>query len=308
MTINIIIFGKNGQVSSNLIKLFADENLKHNLFNVRAYSSNEVNFTDLGALETFLNGLSFKSHFIINASAYTNVDKAEEEKLKGSDDSADLINHKAVAIIAKYCAKNKVNLIHYSTDYVFDGCGVESFKEDNIKNLNPLNHYGKTKLWGEQKIIQSGCQYLILRTSWVYNRDGKNFVNSMINLAKERESLQVASDQIGSPTYAKDIALHTIQIITQLLNWRGEFPSGIYNLNNSSKVTRYDFALEIFRILEEQGVVLKLKSCKKIQMIEYDKLPRPMNCSLDNHKIQNLFNFNIRNWQDALKDCITSNL
>jgi dTDP-4-dehydrorhamnose reductase len=303
---NIVIFGKNGQVSSNLVELFAKENGMENNLNVQAYSSSEVNFLNLPALGNFLNNLSatssFRPDFIINASAYTNVDKAEDEK-----ELADLINNQAVEIIAKYCAKNNVKLIHYSTDYVFDGSGTEAFREDNIANLHPLNYYGETKLLGEQKIIQSGCEYLILRTSWIYNQDGKNFVNSMIKLAKERESLEVVSDQIGSPTYAYDIALYTVQIVKQLLSWQVEFPSGIYNLTNLGSTSRYDFAVEIFRILAERGVALKLKSCKKTKMIEYDNLARPMNCLLDNHKVQNLFNLSIRNWQNALRACITSN-
>lgn len=299
MKTNIIIFGKNGQISSNLIQLFS----KENNFNVQPYSSSEVDFTNLASLEFFLNNISVKPDFIINASAYTNVEKAEDER-----ELADLINNQAVEIIAKYCTKNQVKLIHYSTDYIFDGSGTEAFVEDNTKNLHPLNYYGQTKLFGEQKIIQSGCQHLILRTSWVYNQDGKNFVNSMIRLAKEKESLEVVADQIGSPTYAKDIAIHTIQIIKQLVNWQGEFPSGIYNLTNLGKTSRYDFALEIFRILAEKDVALKLKSCKKIKMVEYDNLARPMNCLLDSRKVQNLFNLKIRNWQDALLDCVTSNL
>jgi dTDP-4-dehydrorhamnose reductase len=303
MKTNVIIFGKNGQVASNLIRLFAEKNSKESNFNVHSYSSGEVDFVDLPALKSFLNNLAAKPDLIINAAAYTNVEKAEEERIL-----ADAINHQAVEIIAQYCAKNNIKLIHYSTDYVFDGYGSKPFLEDNTENLNPLNYYGLTKLSGEQKIIQSGCNYLILRTSWVYDFKGKNFVNTIIKLAKEKENISVVADQIGAPTYAKDIALVTIQIVKQLTNWQGDFPNGIYNLTNLGKTSRYDFALQIVQILKETGVDIKLKSCKKTKMMDYDTFPRPMNCMLECNKIQKVFNLDLRNWQDALSDFINSSL
>ncbi len=286
MTTNIIIFGKNGQVASNLIRLFAEknrcENRFENNFNIQSYSGSEVDFANLPALENFLNNLStnlsFSPDFIINAAAYTNVDKAEDEQ-----ELADLINHQAVAIIAKYCAKNNITLIHYSTDYVFDGSGTEPFAEDNTKNLNPLNHYGRTKLEGEKEIINSGCDYLIFRISWVYdhNPNGSNFLNTITKLAKEKEILNIISDQIGSPTSARFVAANTIKIIQKLLTSATKLPSGIYHLNDGRYISWYDFALEIINNLREKGEVLKVKEINPIKTSEYKtKAIRPLNSRL----------------------------
>ncbi len=282
---NIIIFGKNGQIGSNLVRIFAEENTKENNFNVRSYSSQEINFTDLSALDNFLNNLSKKPDFIINAAAYTNVDKAEEEQ-----ELADLINHQAVAVIAKYCAKSGTKLIHYSTDYVFDGSGNEPFMEDNTKNLKPLNHYGKTKLLGEQAIINSGCNYVILRISWVYddNPDSKNFVNTITKLAKEKEVLNIVNDQIGSPTSASFVAKNTITLINKLLKYPNRFPSGIYHLNNGKYISWYDFATNIVANLRARGENLSVKTINPTKTSEYKtRALRPLNSRLgtSNNKI-----------------------
>ena len=275
---NIVIFGKNGQISSNLIKLFQLENG----FNVRVYSSNEADFSDLSSLEKFLNQLSPIADFIINAAAYTNVDKAEEEQ-----ELADLINHQAVAVIAKYCKKSGTKLIHYSTDYVFDGSGSEPFTEDNTTNLEPLNHYGKTKLLGEQAIINSGCNYIIFRISWVYddNPNSKNFVNTITRLAKEKEVLNIIDDQVGSPTSASFVAENTIKLIKKLSKTGHEFSSEIYHLNNGRYISWYDFAIKIINDLRKKGVGLKVQEIKPIKTFEYkSKALRPLNSRLKSNK------------------------
>lgn len=216
---NVILFGKNGQIGSNLSAALSNEEG----VNVASYSSQDVNFSNLDELSNFLKNLSIIPDFIINAAAYTAVDKAEEEK-----ELANLINHKAVAILAQYSAQNNIKLIHYSTDYVFDGSGNAPFKEDNIKNLIPLNFYGKTKLLGEKAIVSSGCDYLILRTSWIYDEKGKNFANTITKLAVEKDVLTIVSDQIGGPTSAKFVAQYTLKIIKKLINWKENF--SIWNL------------------------------------------------------------------------------
>jgi dTDP-4-dehydrorhamnose reductase len=275
---NIIIFGKNGQVGSNLVQILAAEGN----FIVKAFSSSEVDFSDLKKLREFLENLQTKPDFIINAAAYTNVDKAEDEtKL------ADLINHQSVAIIANYCAKNQIKLIHYSTDYVFDGSGDEPFAEDNSKNLHPLNHYGKTKLDGEKAIIASGCDYLIIRISWVWdsNPNSKNFVNTIARLAKEQEEISVVDDQIGSPTSAHFVAENTIKIIKKLSDSADEiskhFPNRIYHLNNGKYISWYDFAVEIIDNLKRKGEVLRVKKINPIKTSKYKtKATRPLNSRL----------------------------
>jgi len=287
MKINIIIFGKNGQVASNLIRLFAEEKKLENDFNVQFYSSSEVNFTDLAVLDNFLDNLSSRPDFIINAAAYTNVDKAEDER-----GLADLINHQAVDVIAKYCFKNQVKLIHYSTDYVFDGSGCEPFLEDNTKNLHPLNHYGATKLDGEMAIINSGCDYIILRISWVYdsNPNSKNFLNTITKLVKEREVLNIIDDQFGSPTTASFVAENTVKIIKNFSKFNAKFPIGIYHLSDGKYISWYDFALQIVEDLKMNGEVLMIKNIFPIKTSEYkSKAIRPLNSRLSNNKIQNLF-------------------
>ena len=281
---NIIIFGKNGQIASSLIEFFKTEKD----FNVQAYSSQDVDFVDLLALTNFLQNQINTPHFIINASAYTNVDKAEDEQ-----ELADLINHQAAEIIAKHCQKNNIKLIHYSTDYVFDGSDTKPFAEDDFKNLKPLNHYGKTKLAGEEAIIKSKCDYIILRISWIYDRNPahKNFFNNIKKLAQEKEILNIVSDQIGSPTSADFVAQNTIKIIKKLLNLNNNFASEIYHLNNGRFVPWYDFAVEIFEELKKNGEVIKLRQIKAIKTSEYKtKATRPLNSRLLNQKLQHFFN------------------
>ena len=270
MNKRIVIFGKNGQVSSNLIKLLEAKNA-----DFTAYSSKEANFSNLEFLKDFLKNLT-PPDIIINAAAYTNVDGAEDEQ-----ELADVINHKAVKLIADYCAKNKVKLIHYSTDYVFDGSGNEPFAADNTKNLNPLNIYGKTKLLGEQAIQESGCEYLIFRISWIWDKNPhfKNFYNAIKGLAKKMEVLTIIDDQVGSPTSAEFVAKNTIKIIE-----RENFQSGIYHLNNGEFMSWYDFALKIISELKDQGEDLKVKEIKPIKTSQYKtKATRPLNSKLESN-------------------------
>jgi dTDP-4-dehydrorhamnose reductase len=273
--IKIIIFGKNGQVASNLLRLCLEEKN----FEVKAFSSLDIDFSRLEALSDFLNNLKEIPNFIVNAAAYTAVDKAEEER-----ELADKINHKAVEIIAKYCAKNDIKLIHYSTDYVFDGSGEEPFCEDNTKNLKPLNHYGKTKLDGENAIINSKCKYIILRTSWVYDLNGKNFVNTISKLAQEREELRVIDDQVGSPTKASYIAEVTIKIIKKSSN----FILGIYHCTSSKYMSWHDFACQIVDDLRLRNVKLKVQKIIPIKTSEYKTAAvRPLNSRLNCDKLRN---------------------
>ncbi len=280
--INIVIFGKNGQVGSAL----CDQFKKYNNFNIRSFSSQDVDFSDLDSLDNFLNNLT-TTNFIINAAAYTNVNKAEEER-----NLANIINHKAVEILANYCAKNNVSLIHYSTDYVFDGSGNKPFKEDNKKNLNPLNYYGRTKLDGEIAIINSGCNYIILRTSWVWNDHGKNFVNTIRKLAKEREEINVIDDQIGSPTSAYYIASNTIKIINRIFKIKNS-PKTIYHLVEEQYMSWYDFALKIVKNLKDNNEKLLVKKINPIKTSDYKTVAkRPLNSRLDR---SNLLKFMSKN-------------
>lgn len=281
MTKNILLFGKNGQVGSNIAKILQNDSD----LNLYALGSSELDFSDLKKLQDFLQNLAtkFRPDFIINAAAYTNVDKAESEaELAGS------INHLAVAEIAKYCAAHKIWLVHYSTDYVFDGSGSLPFREENTQNLNPLNIYGKTKLAGERAIIASGCNYIILRTSWVFAETGKNFVNTIKKLALEKEELRIINDQIGAPTDAKYIAKNTIAII-QLISAAKNVPVGIYHLTGDEQMSWYDFAVKIIDDLKKSGTAIVTKKIIPIPTSNYPTpAKRPLNSRLDLTKIKEL--------------------
>ena len=180
--------------------------------------------------------LKFSPEVVINATAYTAVDKAEENQ-----ETADLINHLAVKNIADICNKLECWLIHLSTDYVFDGCTKIPYKEDD--ETNPQSVYGVTKLRGDLAIQSSGCRYIIIRTSWVFSEYGNNFLKTMLRLGAERNELSVVGDQIGCPTYAQDIARSIVEIVPKLHSQKG---NGIYHYCGDQPCSWYEFANAIF--------------------------------------------------------------
>jgi len=274
MTKKILIFGKSGQVSSNLLKFFSTEEG----FEITSVSSAQVDFSNLKNLDSFLENLAKKPDIVINCAAYTNVDKAEDER-----ELCDIINHKAVAKIAQFCQKNHIIFIHYSTDYVFNGHGKLPFKTNNSKDLHPLNHYGVTKLLAEKAIIKSLCKYIIFRVSWIYDLDEKhkNFYNTIKKLAKEKEVLSIIDDQIGSPTRADFIAKNTIKIIKDLPQNSEKYLNKIFHLNNGRFISWYDFAVEIVKELRSKNEILAVKEIKKIKSQDYKtKAARPLNSRL----------------------------
>lgn len=277
----IILFGKNGQVAGDLLKIFAD---KKN-FIVHNYSSKEIDFSDLENLKRKLSELP-KADFIINATAYNAVDQAEDEPEK-----ADLINHKAVGEIANYCQKQRVKFIHYSTNYVFDGMSDQPYEEDNTQNLKPLSVYAQSKLNGEKAVINSNCDYLILRLSTVFSLNKEdNFVGKIKKLVQKNSELKVVADQITNPTNSYDIAQATINIIEQIIQ-KQQFVSGIYHLASQEVLSYYDFAKRI--VQNSQPEV-------KVTPVATDHFPtkatRPLNGVLNLDKIRNDFGiqFDIR--------------
>ena len=284
--------GKTGQIGSALVGLLGDKAI--------GLGRDQL---DLSAPETIHSVL--KNHtpsVVINAAAYTAVDKAEDES-----ELVHKINADSVGKIAEYCFSNNIIFIHYSTDYVFSGEGIAPWKDDD--QPDPQNIYGKTKLAGENTILDMAekfpnAKYLIFRTSWVYSESGNNFLNTMLRLGKEKEELSIVSDQIGAPSYAKDIAEYTIDIIEKAID-SNNFPSGIYNLSNSGETSWYGFAEEIFEIAKKQGYSLKIRSLNPIKTSEYPtKAIRPLNSRLDNSKILSIFNINMPDWNNALKRCM----
>ena len=285
--IPIILFGQNGQVASDLIKIFTN---KPN-FTIHNYSSKDVDFTNISHLKQTLANLP-KADFIINATAYNGVDKAEDEKEK-----ADLINHKAVKEIAKYCQHKQIKFIHYSSNYVFDGKGNKPYKENNTQNLKPLSTYGQTKLDGEKAIIKAACDYLILRVATVFNvNKDNNFVAKIKKLAQSNNELKIVTDQITNPTDSFDIARATINIIEQITQ-KKQFTSNIYHLAMRNPVSYYHFT---------QKIIKNLKKEVKITPVATDHFPtkakRPLNGALDVDKIKNDFGIKIN---DPLKNTYT---
>lgn len=239
---------------------------------------------------------------VINAAAYTQVDKAEEEQ-----DLANSINGDALSVIAEYAFSKNIPLVHYSTDYVFDGSGETPWNEDDT--THPVNAYGVSKLKGEKAIEAKAseyehAQYLIFRTSWVYDASGKNFVNTMLRLAKEREELSVVNDQTGAPTFAHDIADYTIKALDAALQ-QDAFPSGVYHLTNQGAATWFEFANAIFEAAKKQGIELAIQKVNPIATSEYPTpAARPYNSRLNSDKLQKTFALTLPSWQDALNRCM----
>jgi dTDP-4-dehydrorhamnose reductase len=281
----IIILG-NGQVGKALADLYGD---KARVLN------REI--LDLSQTEKIIPVLSrYSPRAIINAAAYTQVDRAEQEA-----ELAHLINSVAPQYLASYCKERGIPFIHYSTDYVFSGEPGLPWVEDNP--TAPLSTYGKSKVEGEKNILNIGGKYMIFRTSWVYDIQGKNFVNTMLRLGAEREELSIVDDQIGAPTYAHDIAEATIKAVESTCHMES-FPSGIYHLCNSGETSWYGFAKQIFAIMSPR-TDLKISTIHPIKTIDYPTpAQRPLNSRLNCSKVRDVFGIIMPHWEDALKRCL----
>ena len=227
--------------------------------------------------------------FCVNCAAYTAVDKAETETEK-----ALLINATAVGNLAAVCKTYHTQFIHISTDYVFDGTATVPYTEDYP--VAPVNTYGATKLKGEELAVQNNPQSIIIRTSWVYSSFGNNFVKTMLRLMKEREALNVVSDQEGCPTYAADLAAAIMQMIT--LNKLAAQP-GIYNYSNTGVINWYQFAVAIKELSGSKCMVHPIPSSNYPTPAK-----RPFYSVMDTTKIQQTFNIDIPFWKDSLQKCL----
>ena len=263
-----------------------------------AITEHDVVYTSRGKIDiaefevTKAQILEISPDIVINATAYTAVDKAEEER-----QSADRINHLAVANISNICNQLDCWLIHVSTDYVFDGNSEVPYKEDNP--TNPQGVYGNSKLKGEVAIKASGCKYLIIRTAWVYSEYGNNFLKTMLRLGADRDELSIVGDQIGCPTYAQDIAKSIVSILS-CLDLK-DSSSGIYHYCGDEPCSWYDFARAIFLEAEVQG--LKTPSyVKSVTTADYPTPAiRPAYSVLDCSKIESCFEVTRSNWRDGIK-------
>jgi len=287
----ILITGKNGQLGKSLHKLVSEKKYDNEFIFV---GREELDLSNNNSIINYFDNHD-KFDIIINCAAYTAVDKAEVEvKL------ANQINYLAVRQLAEIAKAQKAKLIHISTDYVFDGESNKSYTEAD--ETNPINVYGKTKLAGEkalQAIMLTNA--IIIRTSWVYSEYGNNFVKTMLNLGKERDELNVVSDQIGSPTYATDLAETILKIIDNKNYQNKEQLTEIYHYSNEGEISWYDFTKEIFKLA---------KIDCKVSPITTEQYPtpakRPKSALMDKEKIVEKFSIKTSYWKETLCSCINN--
>lgn len=279
--IKILVSGSNGQLGSELKELASRFPSADFIFLGR----NQLSISDSDALQTIFQ--QHQPNYFINCAAYTAVDKAEEEK-----EAALEVNGRAVGAIAELCRQNNCRFIHISTDYVFNGKGQAPLKETD--KVDPVNAYGESKLAGEQLALKHNPDVIVIRTSWVYSYYGKNFVKTMMRLMKEKESIGVVSDQIGSPTYAADLAEAILEIIRS-----GKWMPGIYNYSNEGTISWFDFAREIKTLIKSSCVVNPLTTSQFPTPAK-----RPAYSVLDKTKIQTTYHIKLKDWKDSLKVCI----
>lgn len=281
---SFIITGAGGQLGKEW-----KEYLKNQGENVIALSSRELDITDKQGMAEILNRHS--PDFLINCAAYTDVEGAEDDL-----ENALKVNRDGVKNLAYWCGENEVPMVHFSTDYVFPGK-----KQDLIRypagypedaSTDPVNSYGKSKLAGEQVLLESGTDYLLIRVSWLCGRFGDNFVTKMLKLAEERDELQVVNDQLGSPSFAGAVVFYTYRLLT-------EGHRGIFHISSKGTLSWFDFAAEIFR---QTRITTKLVPVNSSEF--KSKAVRPAFSKLSNTKICSTLHVNMEPWQEGLAELI----
>jgi len=289
----ILVTGVKGQVGWELMRTLAP------LGEVVAVDMAELNIADTEAVRRFIREL--KPTIIVNPAAYTAVDKAEAEP-----ELAMQVNGVAPGIFAEEAKRLDAWLVHYSTDYVFDGSKQGAYVEGD--QPNPQSVYGKTKLAGEQAIRATGCKHLILRTSWVYGARGHNFMLTMLRLGKDRDELKIVADQFGAPTWSRGIAEVTAQVLAQLHSplvsrEHAAALSGTYHLTAAAETSWFGFAAEVIR----QGLPDRQVKMTPITTDQYPlPAPRPANSRMSNLKLRQTFGIASPAWQDELRLCLAA--
>ena len=291
----ILLTGVNGQVGHSL-----QQKLAH--YEVIALNRNQLDLTDIAAIQRVVRAT--QPDLIINPAAYTAVDKAETEP-----DLVFAINAAAPQVLAEEAAKLGAALIHFSTDYVYDGTKASAYIETDA--VNPISVYGKSKLAGEEAIRLVGLPHLILRTSWVYGAYGKNFLKTIIRLASERDSLRIVADQYGAPTSNESIADAVVSLLT---TWQMNDASqtGIYHLTNQGKTSWHGFSEAIVEeyhrlAIHKNWSPLKASEIVPISTADYPTpAVRPANSYLDNSKLNQVFGLNMPTWQQGLQQVMHS--
>ena len=279
----VLVTGAAGQVGSELKAL----SLAYKQFQFTFVDRTQMDMGSEQAISEYFKSKNFDT--IINCAAYTAVDKAESEIAL-----AEMINHRAVATLARIACEKKMKLIHISTDYVFDGKSNRPYLEND--STNPINVYGKSKRAGEEAILlHSPLNSIIIRTSWVYSSFGHNFVKTMLRLGRERDSLNVVFDQLGTPTYARDLARTILEILPNVKN----STPAIYHYTNEGVTSWYDFSKKIFELSKISCVVTPIPSSGYLT-----PAIRPQYGVLDKAKIKNEFGVSIADWEDSLLECL----
>lgn len=287
----IVLFGKNGQVGWELQRALAP------LGQVFAFDSTQADFTQPDQVVDHLR--SIQPDVVVNAAAYTAVDKAESDI-----ERARLVNATTPEAVARWAAEHGALFVHYSTDYVFDGSGTDARAEDSA--TAPLSVYGQTKLEGEQAIAASGCKHLVFRTSWVYAAKGGNFARTMLRLAAERDQLKVIADQIGAPTGADLIADVTAHALRQ--TWRQPELGGVYHLVASGQTSWWAYACWVIEWARQQGAAVRVapEAVVAIPTSDYPTpAKRPLNSRLSTAKLQSTFGLIMPDWKQGVERMLT---
>ncbi|MFJ4588361.1 dTDP-4-dehydrorhamnose reductase [Pseudomonas moraviensis] len=285
----ILLLGKNGQVGWELQRSLAPLG---ELIALDRHQADGLN-GDLSNPEALRATIrQVQPDVIVNAAAYTAVDKAESET-----ELADRVNGIAAGVMAEEAAASGAWLVHYSTDYVFNGQGTAAWRETDA--VAPVNHYGFSKLAGERAITASGCKHLIFRTSWVYGARGNNFAKTMLRLASDRETLSVVADQIGAPTGADLIADVTAQALRQALQ-QPEL-AGLYHLAAAGEVSWHGYASEVIAFAKANGELLAVKAIEPVETTSYPTpAHRPLNSRLNTQKLRATFSLHLPDWQSGV--------
>ena len=295
----ILLLGKNGQVGWELQRALQPLG---EVIALDRYINDQGDCGDVSNFEQINQTIArIQPNIVINATAYTAVDKAESEQLQN-----DLINHLAVKNLAEQCKHINALLVHYSTDYVFDGTGDARWQEDD--SIAPVNSYGQAKRDGEIAIEKTGVKFLNFRTSWVYASRGKNFIKTMLMLAKSKEKLTIINDQVGTPTSASLIADVTAQALRYYLlaNDAEKIQLlGHYHLVPTGVTTWYEYAQFIFDLAKKQGETLMIKEVLPTTTDNYPTpAKRPLNSRLNNQKIQTNFQLHLPEWQQGVEQTV----
>ena len=298
---NILLTGASGQLGQELLPLLAQfggvTSVDRSADSAASAESLLFDLSDLNRVEILLNRQ--RPDLVVNAAAYTAVDKAERDSTAAFRINADL-----PACIARWVERNDRLLFHYSTDYVFDGQSNHPYRESD--ETSPINVYGESKLAGEWAIAASKCRNIILRTSWVYSAHGSNFVLSMLRLARERQELSIVSDQTGCPTWARNLASVSTDVISQLLKYKTDSKNdGLFHYCDDAVVTWFEFANNIFSIASGLGLLDEIPQLTPLVSSQYPQIAsRPGYSVLDTTAIGNTFGVESRYFNESLAACL----